>query len=69
VSFTSLPKFLQRHFFGNQTGGGTLDLLTARVTYTFHLVIQSLHIYFSPSFFKRARWPSNRLSAFAINCR
>jgi hypothetical protein len=28
--FTSLPKFLQRHFFRNQTGGTSLNLLAAR---------------------------------------
>lgn len=43
VNFTSLPKFLQCHFFSNETGGTSFDLLAACGTYAFHFLIQSLH--------------------------
>lgn len=38
--FTSLPEFLQRHFFGDQTASTGLDLLATRGTYSLHFLVR-----------------------------
>jgi hypothetical protein len=43
--FARLPEFLQGHFFGNQDGGAGLDFLAARMTDTFHFLVQGTHGY------------------------